>query len=233
MAKEHLSNWVVALQRQSDEGSSRRQRQRKLYKSRHDPTTVPAYSTFRKSKPSEVSKNDLPPRKPALPNRKDEPRYGLKTDKNFVVVNAVEAILGAKQPAKNSGKQKRSNQQDGDEPMPPRKHNDFGRVPGYLKEVRESIAMEKLILQEYFDDLAASNRTGPATEAIADADRDALIKQLKRKWGSINQSYQKACGGAESATKDGLKEKLEKQLEQIESDIKLLSKGNIKVLLDQ
>lgn len=33
------------------------------------------------------------PRKPAVPSKNDQPIHGLRTNKNFVTANAVEAIL--------------------------------------------------------------------------------------------------------------------------------------------
>lgn len=217
MAREHFSHWV------EEDASANKKPRTKLHKSKYDPKRVPAYSTFGKSVATPVPKAQLPKKKPAVPSRRKQPTLGLKSDKNFIVANAVEVIVASNKFAKALNR----NQEQ------PRYVNkaDFGKRPEYLTRVKEDMDMEREMLQEYLDDVALARAQGRATESLPEADREALVKQLKRKWGNINKQYQRTCGGAESASKNRIKERLEKELKAIEGDIKLMRRGSIGILI--
>ncbi len=53
-----------------------------------------------------------------------------------------------------------------------------------------------------------------------------LIVVFQDKWAVINEAYQKLPFSLDTPTKKRRKEELEKQLSQIEKDIKLLMKGD-------
>ncbi|GBG25329.1 Enkurin [Hondaea fermentalgiana] len=233
--QEHLGHWLDAIERDQDGGKQQAQqdqaRKRKMYKSKHCPKKQPTYSTFTKNVSTGVPKEALPQRKAALPTRKEQPKYGLVSSKNFVVANAVEVIVSADKfrKGRSSGAGSKSANQEFERYVD---KPDFGKRPAYLDDVKQSIAMEKEVLQELLDEMNLSARQGTLTESMPEADREALIKQLKRKWGVLNSHYQKACGGADSNTKKKLKERYERELQQIEDDIKLISRGRLAVLMD-
>lgn len=104
---------------------------------------------------------------------------------------------------------------------------DYGKKPGYLDVVQNQIQEEKDILQEYLEVERAENEV--ITEPMPEEDRLELIKKLKRKWGYLNRQFQKIIDTS-SANKRRLKENLESQLAALEKDIKVLSRGAIKIL---
>jgi len=163
-------------------------------------------------------------KKPAVPSGKFSASIGdTSASKNFIVSNAVDVIVG-------SNRIKRAVQKP--QPTMYRNKPEFGKVPGYLDNVKQEIDNEKAVLQEYFDESCFF--AGPATESMAEADRGELVKQLKRKWGQINRLHAASCGGGDSMVKIRNRERYEKQLKQLENDIKTLSaSGPIKVVLDR
>merc|ERR1712169_63570 len=74
-------------------------------------------------------------KKPSIPKREDPPIYGLVTDKNFIVANAVENILAVPKKLKED-EFKYTNKRD------------YGKVPVYLKKVNEKIQDEFATLQQ-------------------------------------------------------------------------------------
>jgi hypothetical protein len=138
-------------------------------------------------------------RKPDVPRAADAPKHGLVTTKNFVVYNAVAAILSS-----NKHKEER----DSAGVVRYVKKKDFGMSPKYLQRVKASIAMEHDILKEYFEVRAGD----PPTEGLPEEDRAALINQLKRKWGAVNHNYAAMCGGAPSNSKNQVRLVLERLL---------------------
>merc|ERR1712110_1098887 len=67
-------------------------------------------------------------RKPPVVNKDDQPIMGLKSNKNFIVSNAVENILA---PPKTIPQTKNY-----------RNKKDYGQVPDYLKQIKENIQTE-------------------------------------------------------------------------------------------
>mmetsp|Transcript_17197 Transcript_17197/g.30100 ORF Transcript_17197/g.30100 Transcript_17197/m.30100 type:complete len:234 (+) Transcript_17197:67-768(+) len=228
---EHFGQWLEVIDRENVIAADllKAKEKKKLYKSTHCPKQKPTYSTFTKNVASEIPKDAIPAPKPQVPLRTHKPKLGLQSSKNFVVANAVEVIVGANKLRKNVQQPRNGSNQEFDRYV---NKPDFGKRPAYLDDVKQSIAMEKEVLQEFLDELNISSNQANVTESMADADREILIKQLKRKWGLINSHYQKACGGAESNTKKKLKERYERELQQIEEDIKLLSRGRISILME-
>ena len=131
-----------------------------------------------------------------------------------MVSNAVEAIVN---PAKKTVKEERRYTEK----------QDYGKKPAYLGQVQNQIQEEKDILQEYLEVERAENEI--VTEPLPEEDRLALIKKLKRKWGFLNKQFQKIIDTS-SANKRRLKENLEAQLFALEKDIKVLSRGAVKIL---
>ncbi len=165
----------------------------------------------------------LPSKKPAVPSADERPIHGAVSSKNFIVANAVQVILAANK-LKAGGAESKADEFERYVDKP-----DYGMPPAYLSKVKKQVEFEKEVVREYVEETRA--RSGPASETMAEEDRIALIKDLKRKWGVVNKKYQRYAGGAPSSSKNALKEKYEKEIWQIEADVKLLSKGTVKVVL--
>ena len=119
--------------------------------------------------------------KPAVPSRNDKPTQGLRTDKNYLNCNAVEAI--------NSSPKKRKEVE-----VQFIAREDYGKVPAYLETVKAEIQHEKELVDQY-----VSEQYGPSSnqqqkdEVMNEEERRELINKLKQRWGEVNSEYQKYC----------------------------------------
>ncbi len=170
-----------------------------------------------------ISTEHKPVPKPSVPSRSERPVHGAVSSKNFIVSNAVQVILAAN---KIKASSKKTDPFENYVSKP-----DYGMPPAYLKKVKEQVELEKDVLREYLEETTEES-SGPAVDTMSEHERSELIKDLKRKWGAVNKHYQRAAGGAPTSGKSALKEKCEKEMKQIEADIKLLSKGTVKIVLE-
>jgi len=136
---------------------------------------------------------------------------GLKTNKNFITANAVEAILAVPK---------------GSEITEPDylKKADYGKVPGYLPLVKEEIARENEMIDQYVKEQMGLNAPKEKIDEVGVEERQELIDQLKTKWDALNATYQKITHMTKIESFGLLKRKevLEKELAQLEKDITLL-----------
>lgn len=72
-------------------------------------------------------------KKDAVPKVTDKPVQGLKSNKNFIVTNAIENIL--------------SNAKKSEEQVDWQKKPDFGKTPEYLNRIKENIQGEYKMIQ--------------------------------------------------------------------------------------
>lgn len=141
--------------------------------------------------------------KPAVPTRAEKPVLGVRSGKNYIEANAVEAIMSgapllrdARHPpvgidasrpspvARNAAAPPRR-----PEPMRYTQKPDYGKVPGYLEHVRREIEEEKALIREEVlarDEDEASKRVQPLPES----EQQALLRALKAKWDEVNRKYQ-------------------------------------------
>jgi hypothetical protein len=177
------------------------------------------------SKPSGFKYEDDDSRKPAVPRREEKPVLGLKTNKNFITSNAVDVILQVPQ---------KPNFQEPNYLTKP----DYGKVPEYLNEVKEEIWRENKMIDEYVAEIGRIQGVGrnsddeEVLEQFSDQDRKELLSALKKKWDAVNAKYQKMCHQVKLDTVGKIKRKetLEKELDQLEADIKkLASRGSVYV----
>ena len=68
-----------------------------------------------------------------MPKVSEKPVLGLKSNKNFIVTNAIENIL--------------SNAKKGEEAVDWTKKKDYGEVPDYLHRLKENIQSEYQMIQ--------------------------------------------------------------------------------------
>jgi hypothetical protein len=64
-------------------------------------------------------------------------------------------------------------------------------------------------------------------------DRAQLLLHLKRKWGSINHAFQGFSLAVDSEMKKHRKEELERQLAEVERDIKMLERGQTVLVVEE
>jgi hypothetical protein len=156
-----------------------------------------------------VNRRDTRPVKAPVPSRNDKPVMGLVSQKNFVTANAVDNILAVpKKPVNNE--------------INYLNKADYGQVPGYLDRVKTQIQDEYMMIEELQKSSQPQNEN--AIEMLTESERDALLTGLKTNWERVNKEYQTLSFTLDTASKKQRKEAYESQLEQIENDIKKLSK---------
>eukprot|EP00579_Thalassiosira_antarctica_P015324 CAMPEP_0201931818 /NCGR_PEP_ID=MMETSP0903-20130614/28182_1 /ASSEMBLY_ACC=CAM_ASM_000552 /TAXON_ID=420261 /ORGANISM="Thalassiosira antarctica, Strain CCMP982" /LENGTH=262 /DNA_ID=CAMNT_0048471247 /DNA_START=6 /DNA_END=794 /DNA_ORIENTATION=+ len=151
--------------------------------------------------------------KPAVPLRNDNPVQGLKTSKNYLNCNAVEAIDSAPKKRKETE-------------VPHIAREDYGQVPAYLQTVKAEIEHEKELVDMYVEE-----QYGPVKgshqehEVMDEQERRELINNLKQRWGDVNADYQKYCHKVNFDTPGERKRKAsqEAELKQLEEYIEKLS----------
>merc|ERR1712100_679216 len=174
-------------------------------RSRRDKGVIPKKNVKKFVRPERV------PKRHKVPLRSEKPVMGLKTTKDFLVANAVENILAVPGQRVNKSPQYI-------------KKKDYGKVPEYLLHVKNDIAEEKRVIDEYFN----AQRTKVSEvggEPLPQAERNDLLRKLKMKWADVNKRYQKIAHNTilDTIGKVKRKEVLEKELDQLQKDIKMLS----------
>ena len=154
------------------------------------------------------------PKKPAIPGKDEKPIHGLVSDKNFIVANAVENILAAPK-------------------LPAQKEKDFlkkktyGKVPKYVTKIKTEIEDEYNLVREM--QIEEQNERDKQKMLMPEEERQELIAALKKKWECLHKDFQKEAhhGKLDTLGKKNRKQGLEKEMDQIEQDIKKLTKNYI------
>mmetsp|Transcript_24974 Transcript_24974/g.63006 ORF Transcript_24974/g.63006 Transcript_24974/m.63006 type:complete len:235 (-) Transcript_24974:358-1062(-) len=156
-----------------------------------------------------VTRRNTAPMKAGVPNRNDKPVMGLVSQKNFVTANAVDNILAVpKRPISNE--------------INYLQKADYGQVPQYIDRVKQQITEEYRMIEELQQNAQPQNEN--AIEMLTEGERDALLAGLKTNWERVNKEYQTLSFTLDTPAKKQRKEAYESQLEEIENDIKKLSK---------
>lgn len=175
-----------------------------------DPQTFSKKGTGTMKLPEAQKFTRTVPKKPPIPQKSERPIMGLKTEKNYVVANAVEVIL---QPPKALP-----------EPVNPLTKKNYGAVPRYLNTIKQEIDNEYETLQQLHREAEEENEKKRYLMAAEEVKQ--LQDGLKKKWDAVNKEYQTVTHISKVDTQ-GLKRKkesCEQQLAQIEKDLALLSK---------
>ena len=162
----------------------------------------------------EATRSSRVKRNPPVPSAADRPLHGLKTSKNFIVSNAVENILA--EPKASSAQQGRYVDKA-----------DYGKRPAYLDAVNAEIEAERQELTELYEEKLIMRDEVQETQ-MGDAERAALLRQLKAKWAHINKQYINIVS-VESRGQKRKKESYEDQMDKLEGYIKLLSNPRVVV----
>ena len=67
---------------------------------------------------------------------------------------------------------------------------------------------------------------------LPEEERQQLLRHLKGKWASINSAYQKMTFTLDTPAKQKRKEQYERQLAEIEKDVKTLERGEVVLVTD-
>eukprot|EP00756_Hemistasia_phaeocysticola_P012688 Hpha_TRINITY_DN15222_c5_g8::TRINITY_DN15222_c5_g8_i1::g.66856::m.66856 len=158
-------------------------------------------------------------RRPIVPRQEEKPVMGLTTEKNFVVANAVEAILAApKRPP----------------PLQPRptQKSTMGRQPKYLSQVKKELADAK----DKAASLASQNKKDPfdnRMRLLTEGESRELVAGLKGRWEQMNKQYQSLSFSMDTSRSVARKEAQEAELQRLEKAItKLQAKKCIYVYDD-
>jgi len=154
------------------------------------------------------------------PKKGEAPVMNLVTSKNFIVANAVEAILAA--PSKTQTQAKDYLKKD-----------DYGKVPKYLTSIKREIQTEYEYIRQFQEKEMAE--AGPSTKVMPEEERAKLCEGLKSKWEAVNTAYQANTHLTMLDTEGKVRNKTwyEAELTQLETDIAKMSKKNIQVNLDR
>ncbi len=102
---------------------------------------------------------------------------------------------------------------------------DFGKIPAYLRRIKRAIAKEDALELRLKAEEEAMMRA--KQRALSDEERKELTQGLHGKWEKVNSEYQKMTHmtALDTIGKIQRKEHFEKQLDQLERDLKLLSRN--------
>ncbi|CAD8057494.1 unnamed protein product [Paramecium primaurelia] len=151
--------------------------------------------------------------KAAVPKKDEKPIHGLKSNKNFIVTNAVENILSA---PKQITEEKAWTEK-----------KDYGKVPDYLTKIQSSINNEYEIIRNMHMNEAEERDKQKYLMTLEEVER--LKLGLKKKWESVNKEYQ-SITHIRMIDTVGLKrkkEQCEKELALLEKDIEKLNKNYV------
>lgn len=158
------------------------------------------------------------PRKLSTPSARERPLMGITSDKNFITANAVSAILSVP----------RSHQKPSVDYLA---KEDYGRVPGYLEHVKREISEENRMIDQFVQQqMGINNIVEEELTPMPEAERLSLVYALKTKWDKVNSEYQRLCHQTSfEGGRLNKKKSLEKQLDEIESDIAKMSRSPVMI----
>ncbi|EKF29660.1 hypothetical protein MOQ_006546 [Trypanosoma cruzi marinkellei] len=165
------------------------------------------------------SAKDAAKLKDDIPSRHDKPIMGLKTEKNYVVANAVESALAI--PSKC---------------IPPPENRavdraDFGKVPAYLEEVKEEIKERHALVERI---KAAQREAEERWSELSAEELEGLRQGLQRRWDALNSEYQsRGFSKLQTPLQKAHHEALGKELNAVEFAMHKLSRSHVFVYDDQ
>jgi len=147
--------------------------------------------------------------------REEKPVMGLRTNKNFITANAVEAILSVPQMPKS-------------ERVDYMGKEDYGKVPDYLSQVKDEIRRENEMIDDYVAKQLSTGEDAPEEfDVMGEQSREQLVSQLKTKWDAVNATYQKNAHRVSFESRGDINRKQgqEAELKQLENDIMILQRA--------
>lgn len=156
-------------------------------------------------------------KKPAIPKRDEKPVMGLKTDKNFVVANAVENILSIakKQP---SVAQTRAVDRE-----------DYGAVPEYITKIKSELKDQYALVDSYKQRKA---QEAEKFHVMSQSEIQELRNGLQKRWELLNKEFQTMGFSVETCSQKKHQEEVEAELRNVEAALLKISRNNIYVFDD-
>ncbi|CAF3794814.1 unnamed protein product [Adineta steineri] len=175
-----------------------------------------------------ISYKDRLPRKAPVPNIRDAPKMGARTEKNFVQTNALDVVMTVpKKPERNIVDARHGDKYPIDTSGLTPKYN-FGEVPVYIKNRRADMDKAK---QEYETYVSDYFRRGAMRE-MNDDERQTIIDGLKKQWEDVHHEFQTLSVIIDTIPKRLHKERLEHEMKLLEKDIDLLEKHQVIYIAD-
>jgi hypothetical protein len=153
-------------------------------------------------------------RKPAVPRHTERPVMGLKTQRNYLKDNAVNAVTA------KPGTQRKGGSAKGKQFS---QRKDYGKTPAYLTKRKEDEARAQ---QEYAEYVAHVQAQGQPYEVPAD-ERQEILDGLKSNWEMLHKEFLGLSVTTDTAPKKQRKFELEQRLSQLESDINKIERHRI------
>lgn len=172
-------------------------------------------------------------RRPPVPHQvNDRPLLGIKTNKNFISQNAIDAIMAVpKKPERNMVDTRRGDKFNLDPSgMYPVyiKKRDFGSVPNYIIARKEESVRAKEEYEAYMNEYFKKG----ALRTMSDDEREAILTGLKKNWDDLHHKYQALSVVTDTIPKKIKKEKLESEMKTLEKDIELLQRHQLIYIAD-
>ncbi|KAG5477900.1 hypothetical protein LSCM4_05292 [Leishmania orientalis] len=157
--------------------------------------------------------------KPDVPLRNERPVMGLRTEKNFVVANAVENTMAVPTKVMPAPRPRATDRVD------------FGKVPQYITEIKGDLNARK----EMLEDLKAADRAAQERwSELSPSELAQLRDGLQRRWDCLNKDYQtRGFSKLETPSQRAHQELVEKQLVAVEFAMQKLSRQHVFVFDDQ
>jgi hypothetical protein len=154
--------------------------------------------------------------KAPIPKKEEKPVMGLKTDKNFVVANAVENILSI--PKKQTVNQPRAVDR-----------NDYGAVPEYISKIKTELKTQYALVDSYKQRKAQDEERYSQLDA---AEVQQLRSGLQRRWEVLNKEFQTMGFSVETYSQKRHQEDVEKELRAVEAALQKINKPVIYIYDD-
>ncbi|KAG8504698.1 Enkurin [Galemys pyrenaicus] len=167
------------------------------------------------------------PRKPPVPLRSEHPVMGIQSEKNFINTNAADVIMGVAKKPKPIYVDKRTGDKHDLETsgLVPKYINkkDYGVTPEYICKRNEEVKKA----QEEYDNFVQESLKKAAMKRLSDEEREAVLQGLKKNWEEVHKEFQSLSVFIDSIPKKIRKQKLEKEMKQLEHDIGVIEKHKI------
>jgi len=168
-------------------------------------------------------------KKPAVPRVNEQNPRAKRTEKDFIVANAVENITSVSRTPKlnyvdtNTGHTNDTISSG----LVPRfsLKPDFGTTPDYLRKRQATVKQA----QEEYDTYVLEKMKHQSLQAIDQENKDEILSGLKAKWEELHHQYQGISVVTDTAPKKNRKERLEAQMSHLERDIALLERTKVYV----
>lgn len=164
------------------------------------------------------------PRKPPVPLRTEHPVMGIQNDKNFINANATDVIMGMTRKYKPIYVDKRTGDKHDLETsgLVPKYINkkDYGVIPDYICKRNEEVKKS----QKDYDNYIQENLRKAAMKRLSDDEREAVLQGLKKNWEEVHKEFQSLSVFIDSTPKKIRKQKLEREMKQLEHDIGIIEK---------